>query len=112
MESIIEENNNTEVFDGFELTDFEKYIYDNQRYGLCPECNRPNTFENWCKECYSKKFQQNFDNWTSWNKQIDKFIQESQLSARTWFELLEWIPCNQLRNIKFLAQGGFSTIYS
>jgi hypothetical protein len=107
-----EENNNTKVVDKFELSnDMEEYIHDNQRYGLCPECNRPNTFKNWCKECNSKKFKQNFDNWTSGNKQIDKFIQESQLSARTWFELLEWIPYNRLRNIKYLAQGGFSTIY-
>jgi hypothetical protein len=111
MESIIEENNNTEVVDKIELPDYERYIYDNQTFGLCPECNRPNTFNNWCKECNSKKFKQNFDNWTSGNKQIDKFIQESQLSARTWFVLLEWIPYNRLRNIKFLAQGGFSTVY-
>ena len=26
-------------------------------------------------------------------------------------ELLEWIPYNRLRNIQFLAQGGFSTVY-
>jgi hypothetical protein len=113
MESIIEENNNTEVVDNFEFPNIniEKYIYDNQIFGLCSECNRPNTYSNWCKECYSKKFKQNFDDWTSGNKQIDKFIQESQLSARASFELLEWIPYNQLRNIKYLAQGGFGTIY-
>ncbi|EXX64960.1 kinase-like domain-containing protein [Rhizophagus irregularis DAOM 181602=DAOM 197198] len=80
-------------------------------FGLCFECNRINTYLNWYKECYSKKFHQNFDNWTSGNKQIDKFIQESQLNARGWFELLEWIPYNRLRNIKFLARGGFSTVY-
>jgi hypothetical protein len=111
MESIIEENNNTEVVDKIELPDYERYIYDNQTFGLCPECNRPNTFKNWCKECNSKKFKQNFDNWTSGNKQIDKFIQESQLNARIWSELLEWVPYDRLRNIKYLAQGGFSTIY-
>ena len=26
----------------------------NQKYGLCHECNQPNTYKNWCKECYSK----------------------------------------------------------
>ncbi|GBB94862.1 hypothetical protein RclHR1_02430003 [Rhizophagus clarus] len=78
---------------------------------ICPECNRPKTFNDWCKECYSKKFQQNFGNWTSGNKKIDKFIQGSQLSAINTFELLEWIPYNRLRNIKYLTQGGFSTVY-
>ena len=37
--------------------------------------------------------------------------QDAQLNARHIFELLEWIPYNLLRNIKYLAQGGFSTIY-
>ena len=78
---------------------------------MCSECNQPSTHYDWCKECYSKKFQQNFGNWTSGNDHIDKFIQESQLNARNLWELLEWIPYNRLRNIQFLAQGGFSTIY-
>ncbi|RIA82167.1 hypothetical protein C1645_881190, partial [Glomus cerebriforme] len=58
-----------------------------------------------------QKFQQDFGNWTSGNEYIDKLIQESQLNARGYFELLDWIPYNRLRNIQFLAQGGFSTIY-
>src|SRR5579859_5883549 len=89
---------------------YERQIL-NKKFGLCPECNQPNTWNNWCKECYSKKFQQDFDNWTSGNEHIDKFIQESQLNARNFSELLEWIPYNRLRNIQFLAQGGFSTVY-
>src|SRR6266496_4382543 len=83
----------------------------NQEFGLCPECNQPNTWKNWCRGCNSKKFQQNFGNWTSGNELINKIIQESQLNARICFELLEWIPYNRLRNIHFLAQGGFSTVY-
>jgi hypothetical protein len=100
---------------------YEKYDHDSKQFviqlahyqifGICIECNRPNSFEDWCKKCYSKKIQQNFDNWTSRNEQIDKFIQESQLNARNYYELLEWIPYDRLRNIKYLAQGGFSTIY-
>ena len=128
-ENIIEENNKDEVVNKINLTNsngelndsnnkidnenltYDQYILINQIYGLCPECNQPNTEENWCKECYSKKFQQNFGNWTSGNEDIDKFIQESQLNARFKYELLEWIPYNRLRNIKFLAQGGFSIVY-
>ncbi|UZO16463.1 uncharacterized protein OCT59_007851 [Rhizophagus irregularis] len=102
--NVIEENNKNEVVNKTHLSNLynesninfndlnlEQYVQDNQPYGLCSECNRPNTKLSWCKECYSNKFQQNFDNWTSGNKQIDEFIQESQLNAR--------------------AQGGFSTIY-
>ena len=27
------------------------------------------------------------------------------------FEVLEWIPYNRLTNVKYLAKGGFSTVY-
>src|SRR2546430_830000 len=38
-------------------------------HGSCPECNQPSTGKRWCKECNSKKFQQNFGNWTSGNNE-------------------------------------------
>ena len=38
-------------------------------------------------------------------------IQESQSRARNSHEVLEWIPYDKLRNIRFLAKGGFSTVY-
>ena len=56
-------------------------------------------------------FQQNFDKWSSKNEFIDKFIQETQLSANYKNQILEWIPYNQFKNIKYLDKGGFSTIY-
>ena len=78
-------------------------------FGLCSECNnRPFT---WCNKCNAKRFQQDFPNWTSGNKYIDNFIQETQLNAKDCWEVLEWIPYNRLTNIKYLAKGGFSTVY-
>src|SRR6266498_4476301 len=77
----------------------------------CFGCNRLNTGYSWCQNCNSKRFQCNFDKLTSENKYIDKFIQEAQLKARNNFEVIEWIPYNNLRNIKYLTKGGFSTIY-
>ena len=115
--NIIEKNNKDEIVNSddepnnSDNLDFYEQLILNQKYGLCPECNQPNTDDDWCKECYSKEFQQNFGNWTSGNEHIDKFIQDSQLNARSAFEMLEWIPYNRLRNIQFLAQGGFSTVY-
>ena len=58
-----------------------------------------------------KLFQQNFNKWTSGNKSIDEFIQEIQLNAIYTSQILEWIPYNKLKNIKYLDKGGFSTIY-
>jgi len=84
---------------------------DNTRV-LCPECNKPNTYDYWCNQCNAKRFQQDFPNWTSGNKYIDNFIQETQLNAQEFLEVLEWIPYNRLTNIKYLAKGGFSTVYN
>ena len=85
---------------------------DPSEYGLCPECNKPFIdYRKWCNQCNAKRFQQEFPNWTSGNIYIDNFIQESQLSAQRSAHILEWIPYNRLTNIKYLAKGGFSTVY-
>ena len=77
----------------------------------CLYCNnKPNPFR-WCQQCNAKRFQQDFHKWTSGNKFIDKFIQESQLNARYNSDVLEWIPYNRLTNVKYLDKGGFSTVY-
>jgi hypothetical protein len=77
---------------------------------LCEECKQENT-NDWCKECNAKHFQQNFKNWTSGNDDIDKFIQETQLSAESFYKVLEWIPYNRFCNIEYIAAGGFSKVY-
>ncbi len=92
------------------LSPYEKDIL-NQEFGLCSDCNQPKTYHNWCQNCNSKIFQQEFSKWTSGNEHIDKFIQDTQLKARNIDEIIEWIPHNRLRNIQYLAKGGFSTIY-
>src|SRR3954453_22510455 len=85
---------------------------DNTLEVLCPECNKPFIdYRKWCNQCNAKRFQQDFPNWTSGNIYIDNFIQESQLNANNEGEVLEWIPYNRLTNIKYLAKGGFSTVY-
>jgi hypothetical protein len=78
---------------------------------FCRECNKPNTFRNWCQPCNAKRFQQDFHKWTSGNEFIDKFIQKSQLNAKWNYDVIEWIPYNRLKNIKYLDKGGFSTVY-
>src|SRR2546425_9928807 len=66
-----------------------------KKHGLCKECSQPNTshehiFRVWCQSCNSKHFQQDFNKWTSGNKEIDEFIQKFQLNATRLEEVLEW----------------------
>src|SRR5947199_6394307 len=62
-----------------------------KKYGLCKECSQPNTGvyyrHGWCQSCNSKHFQQEFNKWTSGNKEIDEFIQKFQLNATYWKEV-------------------------
>ncbi|CAB4414716.1 unnamed protein product [Rhizophagus irregularis] len=83
-----------------------------QVYGICGECNEPGTGKNWCQPCNAKRFKDNFKNWTSGNKDIDEFIQQSQLNAVYYKKCLEWIPFEKFQDITYIAEGGFGKIYS
>ncbi|GBB84096.1 hypothetical protein RclHR1_10720007 [Rhizophagus clarus] len=65
----------------------------------------------WCQQCNSKQFQQNFSKWTSNNKYIDKFIQETQVNIKYRYEVLEWIPYDKLSNINYHDKEGFNKIH-
>ncbi|GBC39299.2 kinase-like domain-containing protein [Rhizophagus irregularis DAOM 181602=DAOM 197198] len=82
-----------------------------QKFGRCIECKQENTGHNWCQTCNSKRFQNDFNNWTSGNDDIDKFIQNTQLSAWDSYQLLEWIPYDKFSKVKYIAKGGFGQIY-
>ena len=63
---------------------------------ICEICNHA---------CGAKYFQQNFENWTSNNNDIDKFIQNTQLSVHNdKSKALEWIPYDRFCNIKYIAK--------
>ncbi|RGB40452.1 kinase-like domain-containing protein [Rhizophagus diaphanus] len=81
-------------------------------YGICGECNEPGTGRRWCQSCNSKRFKENFKNWTSGNKDIDELIQQSQLNAVHYKKCLEWIPYEKFEDITYITRGGFGKIYS
>src|SRR6266498_2421510 len=70
---------------------------------ICEKCNYI------CNTIY---FQQNFNNWTSSNNDIDKLIQDSQLSAHNNAKnALEWIPYIRFYNFKYIAKDRFDKVY-
>src|SRR6185436_12357547 len=79
-------------------------------YYTCPECNQEN-YVDWCKPCNSKHFQNDFNNWTSGNGKIDKFIQDAQLNAIINLSVIEWIPYDRFKDVKQIGKGGFGTIH-
>ena len=83
-----------------------------QAYGICGEYNEPGTGQYWCQSCNAKRFKDNFKNWTSGNKYIDEFIQQSQLDAVHFRKYIEWIPFEKFKNVTYITKGGFGKIYS
>ncbi|RHZ80122.1 hypothetical protein Glove_139g353 [Diversispora epigaea] len=78
---------------------------------ICPECNQKYTSYVWCMPCNSKHFQNDFNNWTSGNDKIDKFIQDAQLNANYYSDVIEWIPYDRFKDVKQIGKGGFGTIH-
>src|SRR2546429_2051962 len=83
-----------------------------EAYGICGECNEPGTGIRWCQPCNAKRFEENFKNWTSGNKDIDELIQHSQLNAVHYLNCLEWIPFEKFQNVTYITRGGFGKVYS
>ncbi|RHZ76611.1 hypothetical protein Glove_195g15 [Diversispora epigaea] len=77
---------------------------------ICPECNQEYAGW-WCKPCSSKHFQNDFNNWTSGNDKIDKFVQDTQLNANRNWKVIEWIPFERFKDVKQIGKGGFGTIH-
>ena len=48
----------------------------------------------------------------SGNKIVDDFIRYTQISSDLEVDMLEFVPYYQFKNIKSIAEGGFSKIYT
>ncbi|RIB20862.1 kinase-like domain-containing protein [Gigaspora rosea] len=57
------------------------------------------------------KFKKEFHDWTSGNHDIDQLIQQTQLNVMKAQDIIEWIPFNKFANLKYLAKGGFGTVF-
>jgi DNA-directed RNA polymerase subunit RPC12/RpoP len=87
-----------------------------KKNGLCNKCKQPNTGHtgysgSYCQPCNSKRFQQNFKNWTSGNHDVDEFIQKAQLEANNVVQIVEWIEYDKFEDVEYLAKGGFGTTF-
>ncbi|RGB25694.1 hypothetical protein C1646_771389 [Rhizophagus diaphanus] len=87
----------------------------------CNKCNICGIYQPLCNVIY---FQQNFGSWTSGNKHVDKFIQDTQLSEHSFDKdvldgredvlvknALEWIPYDRFYDIIYTAKGKLGKIY-
>ncbi|CAB4441804.1 unnamed protein product [Rhizophagus irregularis] len=77
----------------------------------CDDCGSKyeGKYDKWCKSCQINYFTNNFANWTSGNEKIDEFIQNKQLKINKYNDtIIEWIPYNELINIKEVDGEGIA----
>ena len=79
---------------------------------ICENCNQECLATTCCELCVRNYLKANFSNWTSGNDDIDNLIQTCQMNTLETGGIVEWIPYDNLRNIKYLTEGGFSKIYT
>jgi hypothetical protein len=79
---------------------------------VCENCNQECLATLHCEYCVRNYLKVNFSNWTSGNDDIDSLIQKCQLETLMPNNVVEWIPYNNLQNIKYLTKGGCSEIYT
>jgi hypothetical protein len=81
-----------------------------ENFGICSDCKEPNTGYAWCKKCDPGRFIR--EGKTSGNAKMDEFICERQQQTLHYYDNLEWIPCDNIKEVKQIGEGGFSKIYS
>ncbi|PKC63440.1 kinase-like protein [Rhizophagus irregularis] len=89
-----------------------KIIYNKGTSRVCENCNQKCLATLYCEYCVRNYLKNNFSNWTSGNDDIDNLIQECQMKTLEPDSIIEWIPYNNLKNIKYLTKGGYSEIYT
>ncbi|GET50413.1 kinase-like domain-containing protein [Rhizophagus irregularis DAOM 181602=DAOM 197198] len=79
---------------------------------ICENCNQECLATLYCEYCIRNYLKGKFSHWTSGNDDIDNLIQKCQIESIMPNTIVEWIPYNNLKNIKYLTKGGFSEIYT
>ncbi len=79
---------------------------------ICENCKQKCLATLYCEYCVQNYLKANFSNWTSGNNDIDNLIQNCQTETLLPSSIVEWIPYNNFKDIKYLTKGGFSEIYT
>src|SRR5436305_6859432 len=79
---------------------------------ICENCSQECLATLYCELCVRNYLKANFSNWSSGNDDIDSLIKKCQMETLMPEKVIEWIPYDNLLNIKYLTEGGCSKIYT
>jgi hypothetical protein len=91
--------------------DRNKVLFNEGKRRICNNCNQVCLATLFCEYCVRNYLKANFSNWTSNNVEVDNLIRKCQMESLGPDYIIEWIPYNNLQNIKYLTEGGISKIY-
>ena len=92
--------------------DSNKVLFNKGTKRICEICDQECLATLYCEFCVRNYLKAKFSNWTSGNDKIDNLIQECQMKSLMPQKVVEWIPYDNLQNIKYLTKGGCSEIYT
>jgi len=92
--------------------DRDKILFNEGTRRICENCTQKCLATLYCEYCVQNYLKAKFSNWTSGNNDIDNLIQKCQMETSRPNVIIEWIPYNNLQNVKYLTKGGFSEIYT
>src|SRR5947209_7631145 len=117
-QTILEDNSLTENEKSYAIKwlnkdfDYFKVLYNEGTKRICEDCQDECLATEYCEHCVRNYLKANFSKWTSGNNDIDYLIQKCQMETLLPEMIVEWIPYNNLQNIKYLTKGGCSEIYT
>src|SRR3954454_23890109 len=92
--------------------DRDKITFNSGTKRICENCSQECLATLYCELCVRNYLKANFSNWSSGNDNIDNLIQDCQMKTLEPQKVIEWIPYNNLQNIKYLTKGRCSEIYT
>src|SRR3954454_11455444 len=111
-ESLTEDEKSEAIVYSTKEMDRYKLLINEGTKRICENCQEECLATLYCEYCIRNYLKANFPNWTSGNNDVDNLIQKCQLETLAPDKIVEWIPYNNLQNIKYLTKGGFSEIYT
>ncbi|CAG8520793.1 16612_t:CDS:2 [Dentiscutata heterogama] len=94
------------------LKDRDNLLYGKDVTYRCDICDRSGYMIVWCQHCVVDFLQDETTKWTSMDKHIDRQILLAQTRAPIPDAIPEWIPYELLRDVDYLTQGGYASVYT
>src|SRR6266498_689137 len=83
------------------IYDRDKVTFNSGTKRICETCNQECLATLYCECCIRIYLKAKFSNWTSGNKDIDNLIQKCQIESIRPYNIIEWIPYENLQNINY-----------